>query len=240
MTPPIIGICAAYETAAWSFWKQPAAIVSSTYINKVCDAGGLGIGLIPHPAVLSYPWLILNRIDGLLLIGGADLEPSSYGRQRTERTEATAPDRDAFELALAQAALAADLPVLGICRGLQILNVAAGGTLHQHLLDEGYAQHRPSPGRLDHQTFHDIDVNPGTLAAHMTGAGVSRVNSHHHQGISTVGQGAVVTARSLPDGLPEALEWPQSRYALGVQWHPEALSSNMPSTNSSMPPRRHD
>ncbi|ORV88590.1 gamma-glutamyl-gamma-aminobutyrate hydrolase family protein [Mycolicibacterium iranicum] len=222
-TPPIIGICAAYENAAWSFWNQPAAIVSSTYLNKVREAGGLAIGLIPDPSVVADPRLLLDRIDGLLLIGGADLEPGTYGQTKTDRTEGTAPARDAFEIALAAEALAMDLPVLGICRGLQILNVAAGGTLHQHLLDEGYEEHRRSPGRLDHPTYHDVVVTPGTLAASITGAGTSHVNSHHHQGIARIGDGASVTARSLPDDLPEALEWRGCRYVLGVQWHPEAV-----------------
>lgn len=220
---PVIGVCAAFERARWSFWDQPAAIVSSTYLNKINHAGGLAIGLIPGPDVTESPELLLRRIDGLLLIGGADLEPASYGAPRTERTEATVPTRDAFELALARAALEADIPVLGICRGMQILNVATGGTLHQHLLDVGFGEHRPSPGRLDDATFHDVEVDVDTYAASMTGSGLQVINSHHHQGVDKLGAGAVVTARSVPDGLPEALEWPTRRYALGVQWHPEAI-----------------
>ena len=222
--PPLIGVCAAFETAQWSCWTQRAAVVADTYLTKIGDAGGLPIVLVPEPRSTAAPELLLDRIDALMLIGGVDLEPASYGSHRTARTEATAPMRDAFEIALARAALARDLPVLGICRGMQILNVATGGTLHQHLADRGYAEHRPQPGRLDDATFHDVDVAAGTLAAALCGAGTQRVNSHHHQGVAALGDGAVVTAHSTQDGLPEALEWPSQRYALGVQWHPESTS----------------
>ncbi|BCJ65806.1 gamma-glutamyl-gamma-aminobutyrate hydrolase family protein [Polymorphospora rubra] len=224
MSAPVIGICAAYERAAWSFWDQRAAIVAETYVEKVQAAGGVPVGLIPDPRVADDPGLVLGRVDGLLLIGGADIDPTAYGAPRTSRTEATYPARDRFEIALATAALAADLPVLGICRGLQILNVASGGTLHQHLADEGFAEHRAAPGRLDGPSMHPVHTTPGSLAEAITGPGAQLVNSHHHQGIARTGGGAAVTAWSLPDELPEALEWPANRYALGVQWHPEAAS----------------
>ena len=138
-------------------------------------------------------------------------------------TEATFPLRDEFELALVAAAFARDLPVLGICRGMQILNVAAGGTLHQHLADAGFAEHRPLPGSLGEQTFHPVAVEAESLLATATGAGEETVNSHHHQGVDRLGDGGRAVARSLPDGLVEAIEWPHLRFALGVQWHPEAL-----------------
>ncbi len=223
MTPPIIGICTAFEIAHWGFWKQEAAIVPSTYINKIRLAGGLPIGLIPDEQAAQDPTTLIDRIDALLLIGGIDVEPTFYGEDKTERTEATEPRRDLFELSLARRAMAQDIPILGVCRGMQILNVAAGGTLHQHLGDVGFAEHRRSPGRLDSTTFHEIEVQPGTHAASLSGSGIQVVNSHHHQGVDRLGDGAVVTARSLPDQLPEALEWPDRRYALGVQWHPEAI-----------------
>ncbi|GAA2620056.1 gamma-glutamyl-gamma-aminobutyrate hydrolase family protein [Dactylosporangium fulvum] len=223
MNPPVIGICAAYERAAWAFWDQPAAIVAGTYVDKVRAAGGVPVALIPDPRVADDPGLLLGRVDGLLLVGGADIDPPAYGARRSPRTEATVPLRDRSEIALASAALAADLPVLGICRGLQILNVATGGTLHQHLPDEGFAEHRAAPGRLDGPAMHPVATAPGSLAEALAGPGVQSVNSHHHQGIARIGTGAVVTAWSLPDKLPEALEWPAHRYALGVQWHPEAV-----------------
>jgi putative glutamine amidotransferase len=219
---PLIGVCAAWERAAWSFWNQPAAVVAGTYLDAVRRAGGTPVVLAPEPLedaeVESYgAWL-----DGLLLIGGADLDPVSYGQPAAERTEATVPLRDEFELALARAAFAWDLPVLGICRGLQILDVATGGTLHQHVTDAGYAEHRPVPGSLGEPTFHAVEVDPGTSLA-ANGRRRITVNSHHHQGIDRVGEGGRVVARSLPDQLVEAVEWPQMRYALGVQWHPEEL-----------------
>jgi putative glutamine amidotransferase len=219
---PVIGVCAAWERAAWSFWDQPAAVVAGTYLGAVQRAGGTPVVLAPEPLeddaqIESYgAWL-----DGLLLIGGADLDPASYGQPATERTESTVPMRDAFELALSRAAFAWDLPVLGICRGLQIFNVSTGGTLHQHVTDAGFAEHRPMPGSLGEPTFHTVEVEPGSALA----ADRRRitVNSHHHQGIDRVGEGGRVVARSVPDQLVEAVQWPQLRYALGVQWHPEAL-----------------
>lgn len=223
MKAPIIGIAAAYEKATWGFWSQPAAIVSGTYINKVTKAGGVPIGLIPTEAVAENLEDVIHRLDGLLLIGGMDLDPTKYGQEPDRRLEATAPERDEFELALTSATFKANVPVLGICRGLQIMNVANGGTLHQHLLDVGYGEHRAAPGSLGDETYHGVDITDNTLAASAVGAGQQRVNSHHHQGLDTIGFGAVVTAKSSEDGLPEALEWPDQRYALGVQWHPEAM-----------------
>ncbi|MBN3454814.1 gamma-glutamyl-gamma-aminobutyrate hydrolase family protein [Mycobacterium sp. DSM 3803] len=221
MTAPVIGVCTAFENASWGFWSQQAAIIPATYLAKIHAAGGIPLGLVPDTRAIENPGTIVDRIDGLLLIGGVDVEPSSYGATDTGRTEATEPLRDEFELVLAREAMRRDMPVLGVCRGMQILNVAAGGTLHQHLLDAGYAEHRPSPGRLDHQTFHEVEVDCDTHAAMLCGSGIQTVNSHHHQGVDRLGHGAVVTARSLPDQLPEAIEWPGHRYALGVQWHPE-------------------
>lgn len=223
MSVPIIGVCAASEKARWGFWNIQAAIVSSTYVAKIRAAGGMAMGLIPDPRVTDEPDLILDRVDALMLIGGVDLEPATYGKVKTDRTEATAPDRDEFELALTRGALRRDMPILGICRGMQVLNVATGGTLHEHLRDVGYVEHRPAPGRIDSATFHEVVVEPDTWAASMIGSGVQTVNSHHHQGVDVLGDGAVITARALPDGLPEALEWPHYRYALGVQWHPESV-----------------
>jgi putative glutamine amidotransferase len=223
LQPPCIGVCAAREPARWSFWDQDAAIVAGTYLEAVRRAGGVSLGLLPADLAPSEVEALVDRIDGLLLIGGADLDPASYGADRSPRTERTVPLRDRFELALVRAALARDIPVLAICRGLHVLNVAAGGTLHQHLGDEGYAEHRPAPGRLDGATSHGVEIEPGSLAADAVASLRTTVNSHHHQGVDRVGEGGRVTARSLPDGAIEAIEWPSQRYALGVQWHPEAL-----------------
>lgn len=223
MSTPIIGVCAAFETASWGFWKQEAAIVPGTYLAKIQATGAVPLGLIPDARIAAEPALVVDRIDGLLLIGGVDVAPASYGAQDDPLTEATEPRRDEFEIALARTALRRNLPVLGICRGMQILNVATGGTLHQHLTAAGFDEHRRSPGRLDHPTFHEVEVDCDTHAASLAGSGVQTVNSHHHQGVDVLGAGAMVTARSLPDLLPEAIEWPEQGYALGVQWHPEAV-----------------
>lgn len=217
---PAIGICAAAERAAWSVWDQDAALVAGTYLDCVRRAGGLPILFAPEPLGEPDVEALIARIDGLLLIGGADLDPASYGQAQAARTEATYPSRDEFELALVRAAFAVDLPVLGICRGLQVMNVATGGTLHQHLGDAGFAEHRALLGSLGEPTMHALAVEPGSSpAAPVPGT----VNSHHHQGIDRVGEGGEVVARSLPDRLVEAVQWPPLRYALGVQWHPEAM-----------------
>ncbi|MBS1879606.1 MAG: gamma-glutamyl-gamma-aminobutyrate hydrolase family protein [Actinobacteria bacterium] len=219
---PVIGICAAHERAAWSFWDQEAAIVADTYLSATRRGGGLPLPLVPEPLSAADVEALLDRVDGLMLIGGADLDPTTYGQAATARTEATYLLRDEFELALVRAAFARDLPLLGICRGLQILNVATGGTLHQHLLDAGFAEHRPLPGSLGGATFHSVTVEPGSHLD-VAGTGPVTVNSHHHQGVDRVGEGGAVVARSLSDQLVEAIEWPRQRFALGVQWHPEAL-----------------
>lgn len=220
---PVIGICAAPEPARWSFWDQEASLIADTYLRAVRDGGGLPLGLLPIEPDADVVAALLDRVDGLLLIGGADVDPSYYGVESSPLTERTVPLRDRFELALARGALERDLPVLGICRGLQILNIATGGTLHQHLLDEGFAEHRPAPGRLDGPTLHAVELEPGTRVAAAMGELRQTVNSHHHQGVAAVGEGGRVTARSLPDGVVEAIEWPTRQYAVGVQWHPEAM-----------------
>lgn len=219
---PSIGICAAWGRAAWSFWHQDAALVAGTYLDCVRRAGGLPLMLAPEPLGEADVEALIARVDGLMLIGGADLDPACYGQTATARTEETHPLRDEFELAMVRAAFEHDLPVLGICRGLQIMNAATGGTLHQHLTDAGFAEHRALPGSLGEPTMHALAVEPGSLptaAAPVPGI----VNSHHHQGIDRVGEGGRVVARSLPDRLVEAVQWPRQRYALGVQWHPEAM-----------------
>jgi putative glutamine amidotransferase len=220
---PLIGICAARERAAWSFWDQDAALVAGTYLGAVRHGGGLPVGLAPEALSAADVESLVSRVDGLLLIGGADLDPACYGAERSPRTEATYRERDEFELALVRATFDRDLPVLGICRGMQILNVATGGNLHQHLADAGFGEHRPAPGSLGADTHHEVEIEPGSLLARAAGTERETVNSHHHQGVDAIGEGGRVVARSQPDGVLEAIEWPQLRHALGVQWHPEAL-----------------
>lgn len=218
---PPIGICAVRERAAWGFWDQDAALVAGTYLDAVRRGGGLPLLLVPEALGAGEVEALIGRVEGLLLVGGADLDPACYGQERSPLTEATYPLRDEFELALVRAAFQRDLPVLGICRGIQVLNVAAGGTLHQDLAEAGFAEHRPLPGSLDERTFHEVRFEADSLLA--ASAERATVNSHHHQGIDRIGEGGRVVARSLADDLVEAIEWPGLRHALGVQWHPEAL-----------------
>jgi putative glutamine amidotransferase len=218
-TLPVIGICAVRETTRWSFWEQTAHLVADSYVSAVQDAGGRAV-LLPVDA--RAPEMLVDLVDGLLLIGGADIDPATYGREREPGTETTYPDRDAFELAVLDAALAHDLPVLAICRGMQILNVAFGGTLRQDLADErGENIHRRRLGRFDGTENH-IALDEGSLAALAAEESLHVACCHHHQAIDTLGEGLVVSGRAVEDGLPEAVEAADGRWVLGVQWHPEA------------------
>ena len=216
---PLIGICGATANATWTFWSQPAVLTAKTYLEAVERAGGEPLILPPSRNADTYR--LLGMVDGLVLAGGMDVWPGHYGEQPSARMELGNRVRDDFELRLAAAALERDVPVLGICRGLHILNIATGGTLHQHLLDTGFAEHRPKPGRLDESTNHAVDVEKDSLLGQCGLAGLREVNSHHHQGVATVGAAGRVSARSSPDGATEAVEWPDQRFALGVQRHPE-------------------
>lgn len=219
LTRPLVGICGVSTTATWGFWSQPAVLTAQTYLDAVVGAGAQPLILPPSDA--ADVARLVTLVDGIVLAGGADIDPGYYGETTSPRTEEIHPVRDAFELRLTAAALEHDIPVLGICRGLQILNVATGGTLHQHLLDAGFAEHRPRPGRLDASTRHTVEIAGDSVLGRCGLGGVREVNSHHHQGVSAVGNGARVIARSIPDRSVEALEWPSQRFALGVQWHPE-------------------
>jgi putative glutamine amidotransferase len=205
MKRPIIGLCAAVERARWSAWDQEAVLLPRGYADAVQRAGGIAVMLPPDPD-LSDPSAYLAFVDGLILAGGAD-----YG---------DVPDRDAFEIALGLAALDADLPLLGVCRGMQLMNLARGGTLIEHLPDVvGHEDHRLVPGAFGD---HDVRLTDGSLAARAAGALRHPTKSHHHQGVDQIGEGFEVTGWAVVDELPEALEDPSRRFALGVQWHPEA------------------
>ena len=219
---PLIGICAALERARWSVWDLQAFLLPRMYVDAVQRAGGAAVLLPVDPAWIEDPDEVLDRIDGLMLAGGADIDPAAYGAERHPATVDTVPERDAFELALTRRALERDLPFLGICRGMQLMNVASGGTLIQHLPDSrGHEDHRRAIGTFD-GADHDVRLAPGSLAARAAGETRHATKSHHHQGVDRVGEGLVVTGWAELDDLPEALERPDRRFALGVQWHPEA------------------
>jgi putative glutamine amidotransferase len=218
----VIGMCAALERARWSVWDQEALLLPRNYVDAVQRAGGLALILPVDALVVEDPSEVLDLIDGLVLAGGADIDPGSYGEQAHPETADTAPERDVFEIALTRAAIERDLPVLGICRGMQLINVARGGTLLQHLPERfGHHEHRRVVGSFD-GADHDVLLTEGSLAARAAGEVRHATKSHHHQGVDRLGEGLVVSGVSTLDDLPEAIELPDRRFVLGVQWHPEA------------------
>jgi putative glutamine amidotransferase len=222
MERPVIGLCTALERARWSVWDQQAVLLPRNYVDEVNRAGGLAVLLPPDAQLVECPEEALELLDGLLLAGGADIDPASYGAVAHAETQDSVPERDAFEIALTRAAIERDLPVLGICRGMQLINVALGGTLEQHLPEHlGHEDHRRVIGTFD-GSDHDVEVLDGTLAMRVIGAGVHGTKSHHHQGVDRLADGLSVGARSPRDGLIEAIELPERSFVLGVQWHPEA------------------
>jgi putative glutamine amidotransferase len=222
MRRPVIGICTALERARWGVWEQPAALLGMGYVEAVQRAGGMVLMLPPDERLVQEPEEALDLIDGLMLAGGADIDPASYGEQAHPLTVATVPERDAFEIALVRAAIERDLPVLGICRGMQLINVARGGTLLQHLPEQlGHEEHRRVVGSFE-GAEHDVTLAEGSLAASAAGELVHVTRSHHHQGVDRVGEGLIVSGLSAMEDLPEAIELPDRRFVLGVQWHPEA------------------
>jgi putative glutamine amidotransferase len=222
MRGPVIGMCTALEQAAWSVWDQRAALLPLSYVEAVQRAGGLAVMLPPDERLVEHPEEALDLIDGLMLAGGADIDPASYEDEVHPETADFVPERDAFEIALVRGAIERDMPVLGICRGMQLINVACGGTLLQHLPERyGHHEHRRVLGSFD-GADHDVALDEGSAAAAAAGEASHATKSHHHQGVDRLGEGLTVTGVSTLDDLPEAIELPDSRFVLGVQWHPEA------------------
>ena len=209
---PVIGITTYVEPARWGVWRDlPAALIPQAYVEAVTLAGGRAILLPPD----DHDADVVDVLDGLVLSGGADVAPDLYGATAAAET-VTRPDRDAGEMLLLRRALETDTPVLGICRGMQQLVIAAGGRLHQHLPDVlGHERHNPAPGVYGE---HQAKLTPGSRVAELLGETVV-VHCHHHQGIADPGS-LLVTAQT-DDGVPEAVEDPSRPFVLGVQWHPE-------------------
>ena len=221
MTRPRIGICAATERARWGAWDTEALLTPAAYVTRVQQAGGLAVLLPVDPAAQDDPAPFLEGLDGLMLAGGSDVDPRAYGAERHPETADTDPARDAFEVALTRAAIERDLPVLGICRGMQLLNVALGGTLIQHLPDRfGHGEHRRTLGSFENAD-HDVRLETGTLGARVCRQDLHKTYSHHHQGVDVLGDGLAATGWSVFEELVEVIELPRCRFVLGVQWHPE-------------------
>ncbi len=217
---PVIGVCAPIQPARWAVWDLPAAVVAANYLEAAWAEGARTLLIPPDPAMVDDPGSVLARVDGLLLVGGADVAADRYGAAPHPDSEPPQHVRDEVEIALVRAAIAAGLPTLGICRGLQVINVALGGTLRQHLPDElGSDVHRRQLGQFVGNE-HEVTLAPGSLAAVAAGSRAHRVVSHHHQAVGTLGDGLTATGFA-EDGTIEALERPGA-YVLGVQWHPEA------------------
>jgi putative glutamine amidotransferase len=211
---PIIGITAYAEEATWGVWTAPAALIPLTYVRSVELAGGRPLLVPPGEGGAEET---LDRLDGLVFSGGADVDPDVYGAEIHPATHGTRPQRDRAELALLTAALDRDMPVLAICRGSQVLNVARGGDLEQHVPERvGHEGHREVPGTFSE---HGVEIAPGTRLHEIVGEHTS-VKSHHHQGYGRLGTGLREAARADDDTV-EAIEDPSRRFTVGVLWHPE-------------------
>jgi putative glutamine amidotransferase len=212
---PVIGITTYLTPARFGVWEEDAALVPAAYVRAVEAAGGRALLVPPSADGIEET---LDRLDGLLFSGGSDLDPELYGQEAHPETNDIVPERDWAELVLLRAALERDLPVLAVCRGSQVLNVALGGDLVQHLPEVvGDEKHKHTPGSF---ADHDVDVVAGSRIQRILGDRAP-VKSHHHQGYGRLGQGLLEAARA-EDGTVEAVEDPSRRFMVGVLWHPEA------------------
>lgn len=224
MPEPLIGVTTHRLTGKKVQGDEYATPLS--YINAVIAAGGIPLLI---PAVLDEARLldVLRRVDGLLLTGGGDIDPARFSGTPHPAVYGIEPERDQAETSLLRAAVRDGLPFLGICRGIQLVNVALGGGLHTHIADQlpGALKHDYFPDYPRNQIAHDVQIEPGSRLARILGGEQFGVNSLHHQGISQAAPGLEVTAHS-PDGLVEAVELPGHPFGLAVQWHPEWLQEH--------------
>ncbi len=220
---PVLGLTTYLQRAQTGVWDVDAAFLPAVYIEGVNRGGGTAVLLPPQPGGTEVADRVLDGIDGLIITGGRDVNPESYGQQRHPTTDEPMGERDAWEFALLNAALRRQMPVLGICRGAQVLNVALGGTLHQHLPDVlGHTRHQRGNAVFSTSTVRTV---AGTRLAALIGE-ASDGQCYHHQGIDRLGDGLIVSARDIADGVVEAVELGAggqggAHFVLGVQWHPE-------------------
>lgn len=214
---PVIGLTTYLDQAQTGIWDVRASFLPAIYFQGVTLAGGIAVLLPPQPADADIVNRVLDGLDGLVITGGKDIDPARYGQRRHPATDQPGPARDMWEFALLSEALNRKLPVLGICRGAQVLNVALGGTLHQHLPDViGHSGHR-----FGNAVFTTLPVRtvPGTRLAGLVGDS-AEAKCYHHQAIAELGERLIVSAWD-PDGVIEAIELPGDDFVLAVQWHPE-------------------
>jgi len=216
---PTIGITTYHTNADWRGWSEDGALLPWTYVTAIRKAGGRPV-LLPPGGDTAEAQATVAVLDGVVIAGGGDIDPASYGAVRHPRTEVAALDRDAWELAIADAAIRMDVPLLGICRGMQVLNVACGGTLHQHVPD--LVGHQDHSGPANGFGLHKVRVTSGTtLIAILPGGEYFDVPTHHHQAVDTVGTGLTAVGWA-DDGIIEAVESTSvEQFLIGVQWHPE-------------------
>ncbi|MBW5483306.1 gamma-glutamyl-gamma-aminobutyrate hydrolase family protein [Streptomyces bambusae] len=213
--PPLIGITTYLAHAQWGEWDLPAAVLPAAYVDCVRASGGRAVLLPPDAPEAAAD--VVERLDAIILAGGEDLDPALYGAVPHPRTGPPVRERDRWERAVLAAGLARDIPVLGVCRGMQLMNVHEGGTLIQHLPDSvGHDGHNPCRG---HFCAHAVTTVPGTRVGARS-PGTHEVATHHHQAVDRLGAGLIVAARAA-DGTVEAIESTRYRFAVGVQWHPE-------------------
>lgn len=217
MTAPVVGISTYRESAAWGVWHQPADLLPSGYSRSVEDAGGVPV-LLPPVAAPGAATVVVSRLDALIISGGADLDPATYAEEPHPETAPPRPDRDTWELALLAAAEERGLPVLGVCRGMQVMAVAAGGSLVQHLPDVlGHEEHSPGGDAYGEVRVDVVGPRLASLVGERLG-----VSCHHHQAVREH-PGFSVAARAA-DGTLEAIERAGDRFCLAVQWHPETVA----------------
>ncbi len=215
MSAPIVGITTGELVVTHGVWEENAATLPAGYLHALSRAGAVPVVLSPSPGAAR---VLVERLDGLLLSGGADLDPERYEAVRHPKTQPADRARDDFELALLDAASALELPVLGICRGIQVLNVWRGGTLHQHLPDVvGHRRHMAVPGTF---SDHLVRAAPASRLGAILGRPELEAPGHHHQAVDRIGSGLVPSAWA-EDGTIEGLEDPDRRFLVAVQWHPE-------------------